>query len=156
MKLAQECPEGKEWFWMIPGKWFDGYEGQPGIVFNDYRDSWMPYNMLLRLLESMPGRRVEFKGAIVRMHAHKFRFSTNVHPKSWYKGVRRAEGYKRWADNPLKRRFSLIELMSQRVEIPGVFEVIDEDEPSSSEGSEAEAPLQADLTGVLWPRRMRE
>lgn len=148
-RLMQECPPGKEWFWAKPGKWFDGYEGQPGIVFNEFRDSWSSYHQLIALLENTPARAREIKGGTVRVTAWKFRFSSNVHPKFWYKGVMKREGYK-WKTSPLRRRFSKIILMDEVVVFPQAMEVEDEDEPSSEEDVAALVP---DLHGVLWQAR---
>lgn len=138
-RLRTECPEGPEWFWAVPGKWFDGYEGQPGIVFDEIRDSWYPWEFLLRLLDRGP-RRNEIKGDMVRMRATKFRMSSNVHPKKWYKGVK-GKPNQPWAESPLRFRFSAIIKMDQRVDLPEAeLMVIDDDEPSSSEEAVIEQP----------------
>lgn len=128
-KLRTECPEGPEWFWMMAGKWWDGYEGQPGIVFDEYRGSWMPYEMLLRVLTHGP-RRVEAKGTVIRMNAWKFRFSSNLHPKNWYRGVKINSPF---LLSPLKSRLNVIIKMTVRFipAVPLVYQ--DDDEPDSEE-----------------------
>jgi len=108
-RLRQECPPGPEWFWMRKGKWWDGYQGQPGVVLDEFRDTWMPREDLLRLLD-IGDLTVEKKGGMIRMMAIRFRFSTNVHPKAWYRGV---QGKGPWEADPLRRRLRRIELMTE-------------------------------------------
>jgi len=143
-RLRQECPEGPEWFWASPGKWFDGYEGQPGIVFDEIRDSWYTWEFLLRLIDVTP-KRLEIKGGTVRCTATKFRMSTNVHPKGWYQGAK-GKPNSPWAQSPLRRRFSRIVLMDQPVELEDddIMAVEDLDEPPD------EFPLREDEVQVLW------
>jgi len=106
-RLRQECPEGADWFWVSPGKWFDGYEGQAGLVFDEFRDTWCPYSYLLKLVDVYPFR-VEKKGSHVCMRAFRFRFSSNVHPSAWW---RNRQGKCSWATDPLRRRLRVVELM---------------------------------------------
>ncbi|ALE29792.1 replication associated protein [Lake Sarah-associated circular virus-43] len=114
-RLNRDYPEGPEWFWVSPGKWFDGYQGQPGLVFDEFRDNWYPYQFLLRLLDTKPYR-VEKKGGHLSMRAHRFRFSTNIHPMHWYQGVVKPA----WEESPLKRRLPYIELMEVPYDRPTV------------------------------------
>lgn len=131
-RLKEECPEGPEWFWCVPGKWFDGYEGQEGLVFDEIRDSWYPWEFLLRLIDRGP-RRNEVKGDMVRMRATKFRMSSNVHPSQWYQGVK-GRPNEPWDESPLRMRFSKIILMDERVDIPPAeLAVEDEDCPEPME-----------------------
>jgi len=104
----QGPPEGPDWFWVSPGKWFDGYQGQSGLVFDEFRDNWQTYSYMLRLLDCYPFR-VERKGGFIQMKATRFRFSSNVHPKAWWAG---RPGKVAWVEDPLRRRFSRIELMT--------------------------------------------
>jgi len=106
-RLRRECPPGPDWFWVSPGKWFDGYEGQAGLVFDEFRDTWCPYSYLLKLVDVYPFR-VEKKGSHVCMRAFRFRFSSNVHPSAWW---RNRQGKCSWATDPLRRRLRVVELM---------------------------------------------
>lgn len=130
-KLLQECPEGPEWFWASPMHWFDGYDGEPGIVFNEIRDSWYKWRDILRVLDNAP-RRMQKKGSTVRLTAYRFRFSTNVHPKKWYKNTK-TKPNSPWLTSPFRNRFSEIILMDQRVDAALDPEVIDLNEPDSSD-----------------------
>ncbi len=136
--LKHEYPEGDEWFWCSPGKWMSGYQGQPGLVFNEIRDSWFRWEFLLRLIDNAP-RRNESKGGTLRMTAYKFRFSSNVHPKKWYKGMK-SKPNSPWLGSPLRSRFSQIILMNQRVAAEHLVQLIDDDEPSTSEDVEQYQP----------------
>lgn len=66
-------------------QWFDGYAGEDAILFDEYRGSWMPFGLLLRLTDrhrcSAP-----IKGGHVEITSTKMIFTTNVHPRYWYKG----------------------------------------------------------------------
>nr|QNJ57241.1 replication protein [Cressdnaviricota sp.] len=42
-------------------KWFDGYDGESHVIFDDLRDSWFEFSFLLKLLDVYP-HRVECKG----------------------------------------------------------------------------------------------
>ncbi len=130
-RLKQECPSGTEWFWASPGIWLDGYQGQPGIVFNEIRDSWYSWEFLLRLLDNAP-RRNQGKGTTLVMRAYKFRMSSNVHPKKWYKRMK-SHPNKPWLVSPLAGRFSQITLMDMPVAAVHRVLLQDEDEPSTSE-----------------------
>ncbi len=130
-RLKQECPPGSEWFWASPGIWFDSYMGQPGIVFNEIRNSWYAWEFLLRLLDNAP-RRNQTKGGTLVMLAHKFRISSNVHPKKWYKRMK-SHPNKPWLVSPLRGRFSQIILMDQPVDRVHLIGLADDDEPSTSD-----------------------
>lgn len=70
-------------YWKSPGKWWDGYNGEPSIVFDDLDGSWFPCVELLRILNSFPYR-MENKGSHVNMDSTCFVISTNIHPDDWY------------------------------------------------------------------------
>lgn len=142
-RLLQECPPGPDWFWCQRGKWFDGYQGQPGLVFDEIRDSWYQFEFLLKLIDRYP-LKVEIKGGTIEMLATRFRMSSNVHPKKWYKNAN-GRPNSPWAESPLRRRFSQIIKLTEVYNEGGEMDVEDEDEPSSEE-----APLRPDAHGVLW------
>lgn len=63
--------------------WFDGYEQQPNVCFDDYRPEWMSSSMLLRLLDRYP-MVVEVKGGIVPWNPSTIIMTTDAHPKTWF------------------------------------------------------------------------
>jgi hypothetical protein len=71
-------------YWKIPGNsWFDGYDGQQSIVMDDFYGSWMPFSLLLRVLDRYP-LNVEVKGGCVPFVAKKIILTSNRSPVEWY------------------------------------------------------------------------
>lgn len=68
------------------GKWFDGYNGQPVALFDDYTGSEFKLGFLLKLLDRYP-MRVEVKGGFVQWVPKKIYFTSNKDPKLWYPNV---------------------------------------------------------------------
>jgi len=148
-RLRQECPPGPDWFWVTKGKWFDGYQGEPGLVFDEFRASWMSHSDLLSLVDVYP-KRVEFKGGLFQMHATRFRFSTNVHPADWYAA---RPGCPPWEDDPLRRRLRRIVPMEQVYVGPEVA-IFDEATHLIRRPRDGQPPLRQDDEGVLrWNGR---
>lgn len=121
--VMQECSDPDLWFWASPGKWFDGYAGQTGIVFNEFRDNWYTHGYLCKILDNAP-MRVEVKGNSIAMNAHKFRFTSNIKPQNLYKGLKLD-----WDEsNPLYRRLNNIVLMLERYVPPLAMQIARIDE----------------------------
>lgn len=156
-RLRQECPPGDEWYWHKKGKWFDDYEGQPGIVFDEFRDSWMPYEDFLRLVDGGP-LMVEVKRDFVQILATKFRFSSNVHPEDWWPGAKQVQDEKArgvpWKQQTLARRFTRIEYMNEQYDAPDlvVCEENEEDKARFKAMTARPAPVVHDEQGVPWAR----
>lgn len=69
-------------YWKDKGKFWDGYDGQNTVVFDEFF-GWYPYHGLKRLLDS--GKcAVEVKGSMVPMLAEVFVFTSNMTPDRWY------------------------------------------------------------------------
>lgn len=70
-------------FWM-PGdyQWFDGYTGQPIVIFDDYRGEYK-LQLLLKLLDRYP-MSVPVKGDFTNWCPRKIYITSNIHPRSWY------------------------------------------------------------------------
>lgn len=64
--------------------WFDGYDGEPEIVFDEF-DALIPLRIMLRLIDRY-ALRVQTKGGWVAMCATKFIFTSNRSPWSMYGG----------------------------------------------------------------------
>lgn len=62
-KTAQICQnyDPAEMYWKPHGPWWDGYEQQRVVVFDEFY-SWYPYGDILRLLDRFP-LKVPVKGA---------------------------------------------------------------------------------------------
>lgn len=148
-RLRLECPPGRDWFWVAKGKWFDGYQGEPGLVFDEFRASWMSHSELLSLIDVYP-KRVEFKGGMLQMMATRFRFSTNVHPADWYAARPHCPP---WLDDPLRRRLRRVVPMEE-VYVGAEVQVQDEAAHLIRRPPDGQAPLAPDPQGVLmWNGR---
>jgi hypothetical protein len=70
------------------GKWWDGYTGQPTVLFDDFRgEDDMSPSELLAICDRYP-LRVELKGGWVQLGAGRIVFTSNCHPDAWYHGTR--------------------------------------------------------------------
>ena len=148
LELREEIEAGNVYFKGHTGKWYDGYRGQPIVVFNDFDGSEMRHRELVRLLDDMPFR-VERKGDSLEMQAKRFYFTSNTHPKFWYSKVMPPAT---WAtgENPLRRRFTEIRFMGERHEAIVRQNLIDEvPEDFVPPHLNSDAPLVADEHGVL-------
>lgn len=77
--------------------WFDGYEGQEAILFDDFY-GWVKYHTMLNILDGYP-MQMPVKGSHVYRNWTRVYITSNSHPREWYQ---RTE----W--NALKRRINLI------------------------------------------------
>lgn len=74
-------------YWKPPNsKWFDGYQGEETVVFDDFDGSWLPISTLKRLMDAQP-LMVETKGGMVQFLAKQLVITTNDLPENWYPGV---------------------------------------------------------------------
>lgn len=64
-------------------KWWDGYEGQETVIFDDFKGSSMRLHDLQLVLDWYP-MRVEVKGGSVNLSATRYVFTTNTNPYQWY------------------------------------------------------------------------
>jgi len=64
-------------------KWFDGYEFQEHVVFDEFNGGWFPYSTVKRLFDFSP-MRVEVKGGSVVFNSKFIHLTTNEDPESWY------------------------------------------------------------------------
>jgi len=85
-----------------PGdKWFDGYDGQPLAIFDDFGGSEFKLTYLLKLLDSKP-MRVPIKGGYVQWAPKEIILTSNYHPNDWYPNAKSEHV------SALKRRFTEI------------------------------------------------
>ncbi len=75
----EQAPEA---YWKQRGNWWDGYEGQPDVVIDDYY-GWLPFDTLLRLLDRYP-MIVETKGGHAQFVAKTIIITSNKKPEEWY------------------------------------------------------------------------
>lgn len=65
------------------GQWFDGYEGEKKVLFEEFRGQ-VPWGMLLSLLDRYDCK-VQYKGGIMEFVGTKIAITSPVHPMFWYK-----------------------------------------------------------------------
>lgn len=80
-------------------KWWDGYDGEEIVVWDDFRSS-MPFSELLNLMDGKPFRR-EAKGTTICLRAHHIFFTTPRQPRYWYRKLMEEDGE---AEGQLLRR----------------------------------------------------
>ena len=64
------------------GQWFDGYQGEDAVIFEEFRGQ-IPFGMILSLLDRYCCR-VQYKGGSCQFRATKIAFTSPVHPTAWY------------------------------------------------------------------------
>lgn len=84
-----------------PGKWWDDYNGEHTVVFDEFYGHSYPFSQLLQLLDRYPFM-VESKGSSQQFVSRRIIFTSNQNPKDWYSGERTHQGP--WEKNPLNRR----------------------------------------------------
>lgn len=85
-----------------PGdRWFDGYTGQPIVLFDDFTGGVFPLSYLLQLMDRYP-MRVPVKGGFVQWVPRKIYFTSNIDPKEWYMHAIQEH------QNALKRRIKTV------------------------------------------------
>lgn len=83
-------------FWKTKDKWWDGYNYEDCIVFDEFY-GWLEYDQLLRLLDWYP-LKAERKGGHIQVKATTFIFTSNDDPRDLYRNVawrRRQAFYRR-------------------------------------------------------------
>lgn len=70
-------------YWKQRSQWWDGYEGHDCVVLDDFY-GWLPFDLLLRVLDRYP-LMVESKGGQIQFLAKKVVLTSNKGPLEWYK-----------------------------------------------------------------------
>lgn len=83
------------------GQWFDGYDSEEVVLFDDFGGHEFKLTYLLKLMDRYP-MKVPIKGAFVQWVPRKIYFTSNLHPKEWYPNI--LDEHK----NALLRRIKLI------------------------------------------------
>lgn len=83
--------------------WWDGYINQEVVVVDEFY-GWFSWDFMLRLCDRYP-LSVETKGGAVQFVAKKIIFTSNDHPRDWYKKMTERYGWDA-NTNPLCRRIT--------------------------------------------------
>jgi hypothetical protein len=65
------------------GMWFDGYDGESNVIFDDFGGSEFKLTYLLKLLDRYP-MRVQIKGGFVNWAPRNIWITSNYSPKEWF------------------------------------------------------------------------
>lgn len=82
-RLAYEENPGAYFKDMSNGKWWDGYNQQDCVVFDDMRKDTFKFHELLRILDRYP-LMVEYKGGAKHFNSPKIIITSCFHPKDMY------------------------------------------------------------------------
>lgn len=78
-----------EQLWIHPGdRWFDGYDGQHAVLFDDFDGGWFKLTYLLKLLDRYVFQ-VPIKGGYTWWAPKTIYITTNLEPKLWYPNAHR-------------------------------------------------------------------
>jgi len=78
-------------------KWWEGYNGEEVVIFEDYNPSGqfaIPLEELLKILD-MYAHRTEIKFGAKQLKAHTFIFTTNINPQNWFAGEAQQDAFRR-------------------------------------------------------------
>lgn len=64
------------------GQWFDGYEGQKDVIFEEFRGQ-LPFGQMLRLLDRYDCK-VQYKGGMIEFLGTNIVITSPKHPSMWY------------------------------------------------------------------------
>lgn len=79
-RMAQLLHPGA--YWKPHGMWWDGYEHHSEVVIDEFY-GWLPYNLILNLLDRYP-LNVEVKGGTVSFVARTVILTSNREAETWY------------------------------------------------------------------------
>jgi hypothetical protein len=65
------------------GKWWDGYDGEESVIWDDFDPEQYPLRALLKITDYY-GKKVEVKGSYDELIVTKIVFTSNIRPEHWY------------------------------------------------------------------------
>lgn len=81
-RRAWEESDKKAWIYSSDG-WFDGYDGEPDVIFDDFGGHEFKLTYFLKLLDRYP-MRVKIKGGFVGWVPKRIYITSNFPPERWY------------------------------------------------------------------------
>lgn len=83
-RCHQEAEENQQPLYIHPGgRWFDGYDGEPLVLFDDFSGACFPLPYLLKLLDRY-AMQVPIKGGFVNWRPRHIYITSNLDPDAWY------------------------------------------------------------------------
>jgi hypothetical protein len=86
-KTKKAFAEAKEPYMHSGGSWFDGYDGEEDVIFDDFGGSEFKLTYLLKLLDRYP-MKVPVKGGFVNWVPKRVWITSNYSPKEWYSNAK--------------------------------------------------------------------
>lgn len=75
---------GRDVYWKdSDNSWFEGYENQKHVVFDEFNGKWFTYSYLKRILDFTPIR-VPIKGRSAKFNSKYIHITSNLDPSMWY------------------------------------------------------------------------
>jgi len=100
------------WVWTPQrGQWFDGYQGEENVIFEEFRGQ-MPLGMMLSLLDRYECP-VQYKGGTVEFRGRNIVITSPIHPREWYENSGDDK------IDQLLRRITAIERVTEVTEVAG-------------------------------------
>ena len=88
-------------YWKPPGEWWDDYDGEHTVVWDEFSGASCAFRTLLRILDSYP-LLVPIKGGFAQFRSRRVVFTSNIDPTEWYNYAEL--GHPEWESNPLNAR----------------------------------------------------
>lgn len=79
-KAYADYPES---YWKDNSPWWDHYEGQETVIWDEFSGSSAPLNLFLRLTDRYP-MSVPYKGGYANFTSKRIIFTSNIDPDDWY------------------------------------------------------------------------
>lgn len=89
----KDKPEGtskEDWCWVCPitgqkgNIWFDGYHGQPTVIFDDLRSNTISFNVLLQITDIYQDFEVPIKGGFTKWFPRRIYITSSGEPRDVY------------------------------------------------------------------------
>jgi len=101
-RASQWCKDnGYTPYWKDGTKWWDRYEGEEVVIWDEFYGHCCKFSDLLRLTDRYPFQ-VETKGGYVEFNSKVIIFTSNQEPEEWYNKEKTHQ--MDWSQNPLNRR----------------------------------------------------
>jgi len=81
-RRAHEAGQGKV-YWKDNSKWWDGYQGEETVIWDDFDGDSFPFRDLLRVTDRYPVRG-QVKGSYAELTFSAIIFTADRHPRYWY------------------------------------------------------------------------
>lgn len=82
-KTSTAFAEYPESYWKDNSQWWDHYEGQETIIWDEFSGSSTPLSMFLRITDRYP-LSVPIKGGYLPFNSRRIIFTSNINPDEWY------------------------------------------------------------------------